>query len=123
MTLSLDENSSNYQIRAYKPGLIQINDQQYHRSLIVSANKLITDWSPQRFADLTEEDFAIFLELKPGILLLGTGATLQFPPLQLYGKLLNEKIGVEIMDTGAACRTYTALSAEDRNVVAALIIE
>lgn len=122
MSLTLDENHATYQIKAFKPGFIQVNDTTLTRSLIVSPTKLITDWSPQALSELHAQDLQEVLSFQPAILLIGTGATLVFPPVEVYGELINQGIGVEIMDTAAACRTYNALTAEDRNVVAALII-
>ena len=122
MSLTLDDNHAQYQIRAFQPGSIQINDQIYHASVIVSPSKLITDWTPQTINELKNEHLKVIMEIHPTILLIGTGKSLQFPPIDCYGDLINAGIGVEIMDTGAACRTYTILTAEDRNVIAALII-
>jgi uncharacterized protein len=120
--LTLDDNQAAYQIRAYRPGFIQINETVYTSSIVISSNQIITDWRPQALGELTQTDLQIIIPLKPTILLLGTGETLLFPALELYGDLINLGIGVEIMDTSAACRTYNVLTAEDRNVVAALII-
>ena len=120
--LRLDDNRAKYQIRGYKPGIIQVNDERLTQSIIISAEKLITDWPPQHINELTKEHLYIITTLRPAILLIGTGATLQFPATDVYGDLINQGIGVEIMDTSAACRTYNALTAEERNVAAALII-
>lgn len=120
--LTLDDNSSAFQIQAFKPGTIQINGQAYTRSLIVSADTLIDDWRPQHINELKAEDLTVILSLKPAILLIGTGETLQFPDIETYGELLNHGIGVEVMNTAAACRTFNALTAEHRHVIAALII-
>lgn len=122
MSLTLDENNATYQIRSYQPGRIQINDRLFHTSLIIAPEKLIDFWRPQTITDLEVHDFSIILSLRPAILLIGTGATLRFPPTSTYGDLINHGIGVEVMDTNAACRTYNALAAEGRNIVAALII-
>jgi len=122
MSLILDENNATYQIRAYQPGSIQINDRLLHNSIIIAPEKLIENWKPQKITDLTALDLAIILQWHPNILLIGTGEHLQFPILSTYGDFINQGIGVEIMDTRAACRTYNALTAEKRNVVAALII-
>jgi uncharacterized protein len=121
-TLNLDENQAHYQIRAFQPGMIQINEQTFTHSVIIAPDQLIEPWPPQTTADLSVEAFATILALKPNILLIGTGSTHQLVPLGVYGHLLNAGIGVEIMSTSAACRTYNALSAENRNVVAALIV-
>jgi uncharacterized protein len=122
-TLDLDDNKAMYQIRAYAPGAITINDTVYHNSLIISPQKLIENWAPQTIGDLTAESFSAVIELKPAILLIGTGSEHVFLATDIYGHLINLGIGVEVMSTGAACRTYNALSAEDRNVVAALVIK
>lgn len=121
-TFNLDDNQAIYQIRAYKPGIIQINEKILTSSVIIANNQLIEDWKPQTVNELTAESLAPIIDLKPDILLIGTGASMVFIPIEIYGELINQGIGVEIMNTGAACRTYNALTAENRNVVAALII-
>jgi uncharacterized protein len=121
-TLNLDNNQSFYQIKSYQPGSIQINDQIFTHSVIITPNELIESWPPQTVAELSAESLAPIAALQPNILLIGTGSQLIFLRLEIYGELINLGIGVEIMDTGAACRTFNALTSEDRNVVAALII-
>lgn len=122
-TLDIDENHANYQIRAYKPGMIKVNERVFTHSIIVSPDKLIENWPPKSVHEINSESFAEILALKPDILLIGTGNKLVFLATSVYGELINHGIGVEIMDTSAACRTYNALSAENRRVTAALIIE
>lgn len=121
-TFTLDNNDATYQIRAFKPGMIQINEKIYTQSVIIAPHSLIETWTPQTINELTAETLSPILVIKPDVLLIGTGSTLIFPALEIYGGLINASIGVEIMDTHAACRTYNALSAENRNVVAALIV-
>lgn len=123
MTLTLDENRATYQIRAYQPGQIQINDKIYQNSVIIAPHTLIEHWQPITLTELKASDLATVLTMKPAILLIGTGEKLIFPPAEVYGDLINQHIGVEIMDTRAACRTFNALTSEDRNVVAALLIK
>ncbi len=122
MSLSLDDNPSLYQIRAYKPGTIQVNQEFYTNSIIVSAKQLITPWKPQTIGELCTADLKVITELHPAILIIGTGEHLLFPSLEIYGDLINEGIGVEIMNTNAACRTFNILTSENRDVVAALIV-
>jgi uncharacterized protein len=122
MSLTLDENSARFQIRSYTPGEIRVNDLHFKNSIIVSPTKIIDKWPPQSVKDLNQKDFLVFLELMPAILLIGTGATHEILPVELYGELINAGIGVEVMNTFAACRTYNALTAEERNVAAALIV-
>lgn len=123
MGLDLDANQANFQIRAYKPGTVQINETLYTHSIIVSPEKLIDNWKPQHISELTQTDLTIILELSPAILLIGTGSMLAFPDIEVYGHLINKGIGIEVMDSSAACRTYNALTAENRNVAVALIIK
>jgi len=120
--LTPDDNNALFQIRGFKSGAIQINDQIYNSSIIISAKNLITDWQPQSVTELSAKDLEIILTLKPTILLIGTGDTQQFIPVEIYGELINHGIGVEVMNTPAACRTYMALTSENRNVVAALLL-
>ncbi len=121
-SLTLDDNSAQYQIRSYQPGTITINDKTLSSSVIITPTQLIETWAPQSVAELTSDSFAIIADLRPDILLIGTGASIIFIPAEMYGQLINLGIGVELMDTRAACRTYNALSAENRNVAAALLI-
>ena len=122
-SLELDENKSTYQIRAYRPGTLQINEKTLTQSVIITPTQLIENWAPQTSAELTADSLKPILALKPTILLIGTGSTHVFISPAIYGDLINQGIGVEVMDTSAACRTYNALSAEDREVAAALIIK
>jgi uncharacterized protein len=122
MPLTLDENSAIYQVRGYKAGCIQINQEYYYKSLIIDPNQLILDWFPQKLSELKFNHFDAVIKHRPSILLIGTGDKLEFPAIEVYGDLINQGIGVEIMNTHAACRTYNALSAEGRDVMAALIL-
>lgn len=121
-TFNLDENQALYQIRAYRPGCIAINDDRYTQSLIVAPTQIITHWPVAHWREINTDTLSCVLPLKPDILLIGTGATHELLPISHYGELLNHGIGVEVMSTSAACRTFSALSSENRNVVAALII-
>lgn len=122
-SLDLDANQAKYQIRSYQPGTISVNEKILTCSIIISPEQLIEDWPPQTISELTQNSFDPIIELKPTILLIGTGPNHTFISLDLYGHLINLGIGVEIMATDAACRTYNALSAENRHVIAALIIK
>jgi uncharacterized protein len=122
-TLNLDENSSIYQIRAFQPGMIQINDITLTKSVIISPSQLVQHWAPQSITELSAQSLKIIIDMKPDVLLIGTGSEHVFLPAEIYGELINHGIGVEVMETRAACRTFNALSAENRNVVAALIIK
>ncbi len=90
---------------------------------MVSRNEIFDDWRHAPLSSLTRADFEIALKLQPELIILGTGRKLVFPDRRMVWKIQSDGVGFEIMDTAAACRTYNILAAEDRNVVAALIIE
>jgi uncharacterized protein len=121
--LDLDHNQAQFQIRSFKPGAIRVNNQTFAHSIILTPDQLILDWGPQTITELTSESLQPIIAFKPDVLLLGTGSALVLVPAHIYGELINHGIGVEIMNTGAACRTFNALSAENRHVAAALIIK
>ncbi|WP_218814538.1 Mth938-like domain-containing protein [Rickettsiella endosymbiont of Dermanyssus gallinae] len=122
MELNLDSGEGQYHIRGYGDGFIQINDEKVDHSIIVSANKLIDPWPPQSLAELNPTHFLLLFDLKPEIVLLGTGLHSSFPDPALLADFYAKKIGIEIMSTAAACRTYAVLMAEGRKVAAALLI-
>jgi uncharacterized protein len=109
-------------IRAYAPGRITVSDTQLNRSFIVAADALVEDWPPQRFEELTVEHLKAALVLDPEILIIGTGKEQRFLPGELMAALSKTGMGLEVMDTAAACRTYNVLLSEDRKVVAALLM-
>lgn len=122
MRFAEDDNSGRYHIRAYSAGQIAVNDECLTRSIVISVSQLIRDWPPQRFEDITREHLQLAAELRPEILLLGTGALMRFPPPGLVAELQAAGVGIEVMDTAAACRTFNVLAAERRQVVAALLM-
>jgi uncharacterized protein len=101
---------------------VMVNGERYDRSIAVLAEEVRSDWVVASFDALDEAHFTYFLALKPDVLLLGTGALQYFPHPRLYRTLTEAGIGVECMDTPAACRTYNILVAEGRRVVAAILI-
>lgn len=107
----------------YGEGYVEVNRQRHTQSLVVSGERLITDWPVASLEGLGADHMAALVELKPEIVLLGTGARFQFPEPALLAPLYKAGIGVEAMDTPAACRTYNILQGEGRNVIAALIVE
>jgi uncharacterized protein len=110
-------------IRGYVKNRITIGDRTYRSSLIISPHRIIEDWQPQSTGDLTEADFKLMLELDPELVLLGTGERLRFPHQSITQPLMRQSVGLEVMGTAAACRTYNVLAHEGRNVVASLIVD
>ena len=119
---SEDNPADGYFIQKYDSERIIINDRGFDASLIISPERVIEHWQPQSIELLTANHFDAILELEPEIALLGTGEKLVFPNIETYSSLIQQGIGVEIMDTGAACRTYNILMGENRRVVAGLIL-
>ena len=101
---------------------VVVSGERFTGSIVVMANEVRSDWTATLFEDLSEVHFNYFLALQPEILLLGTGARQRFPHPRLYRMLTDAHIGLECMDTPAACRTYNILVAEDRKVVAGILI-
>jgi uncharacterized protein len=122
MELNLDTGEGRYQIRAYANDFIQVNEQKIRHSLIVMPNQLVDPWPPHSIADLTADYLQLIIELHPSIVLLGSGENLAFPDAALLNVFYQQKIGIEVMNNGAACRTYMVLMSEGRNVAAALLI-
>lgn len=124
MQFNLDNAKGKFIIRSYETGEIQINDEHIQQSVIVTPTLLINPWQPQDFQELTAQHLQsiLTLEPQPSVLLLGTGAKLTFPDTELLAPFYQRGMGVEVMDTAAACRTFMVLLSEDRNVAAALLI-
>ncbi len=109
-------------ITGYGSGYILINRERYESNVIVTAKTVVPGWSANSEMDLDESDLLPVIELAPQIVLIGSGALLRFPePAALKG-LIAARIGYEVMDTHAACRTYNILLEEGRNVAAALVL-
>ena len=115
------ETQTNYLIRGWEPGSIQIDDRQLVGDVIISPEQLVEDWQPPAPQAMTMAALAPALALDPAILLLGTGHSITFPDADLAGLLAVEGIGFEVMTTPAACRTYNVLAVEGRPVVAAIL--
>lgn len=108
-------------IQAYERGQVTVNERIYTDSFVLSATQIFTPWPVASISDLEPSHFDCVLELKPDVVLLGTGDKQVFPALEILGHFAEFNLGVEIMDTGALCRTFNILIAEDRQVVAAII--
>lgn len=108
-------------IRAFEIGRVLIGESWHDGNLIVSAEHIVPDWRAEDPRELSLEDFGPALRLEPEIVLLGTGTNALLPDVDLMESFAQRAIGLEIMSTPAACRTYNVLVHEDRRVVAALM--
>lgn len=122
MKLHLNTRTNQNIFTAHGAGNVTVNGQCFEHSIVVTPEQVFSDWQPQGFDALKESHFVYLLAMKPEIVLLGTGAQQRFPHPRLYQQLTAAGIGVESMDTPAACRTYNILMGEDRKVVAAILL-
>ncbi len=95
----------------------------YRENVVVTADQIVTGWCPAGFDALTDADFAAIAALRPEIVLLGTGAKQRFPSPRLIRALAEARIGLDVMDTPAACRTFNILAAEERKVAVAILLD
>ena len=122
MKLQLTNTGNQKMFTEHGPDYVAVNGVRYERSIVVMPERVLTDWDVPDFASLDTRHFTYLLALQPEILLLGTGERQQFPHPNLYRDLIQAGIGLECMDTAAACRTYNILMSEDRKVVAAILL-
>jgi len=104
------------------PGWVRVGADEHRESFILAPDTILKPWAAGGFEGLSEADFAALLALKPEIALLGTGAKQRFPHPRLYRALIDARIGVEVMDSAAAARTYNIIASEGRRVVAGLLL-
>jgi uncharacterized protein len=110
-------------VTGYDASGVEINAQGFHFSLIVMPEVPPRPWEVARFDDLTAQHFEQIAADAPDVVILGTGARQRFVHPRLVASLSAQRIGVECMDSHAACRTYNILMGEGRKVTLALIIE
>jgi uncharacterized protein len=122
MRFTQDSSSAANLIRAYGAAGLKINDDIYRETVIVSASTVLTLPEVVDFAHLAAIYPSRLLALEPEIVLVGTGQRQIFPPPSFRVRFLRAGIGLEVMDTGAACRTFNVLVAEQRRVVALLMM-
>ncbi len=123
MKLQSDPHSGANTITGYGDGYVEINQTPYAHAVLLSSDGAISAWPVESFDSLEASDFEQMIALKPELILIGTGARQRFPKPELLKSLISAKIGFEIMDSQAACRTYNILVGEGRQVLLALIVE
>lgn len=122
MKFTLESSSRVNLVRAYSGTELKIGEDLVRSSCIVSADRLICDWPPQSVDALAPEHLEAIFALAPEVVLLGTGERQRFPPGQIRAAFASRGVGLEVMDLGAACRTYNVLVQEERRAVAALLL-
>lgn len=114
---------SSVTIHHVEPGAIQVGDKLVRDNIALTADEIMHDWQASVIEELTEDDFEPLLASEPELILLGTGPSSIFPPRELVFSLARRGIGLETMDTAAACRTFNILISEGRRVAAVLIVK
>ena len=110
-------------IQSYGDGWIAVNGEKIGRSVVLSSTGDRVDWPCERFSDLQAGHFEGLLAYQPEVVIFGSGQKLRFVHPSLHAALMAQRVGVETMDTLAACRTFNILAQEGRRVVAALLLE
>ncbi|MBU3670408.1 MAG: hypothetical protein FGM17_06780 [Polynucleobacter sp.] len=123
MKLQSDPHSGANAITGYGNGYVEINQIPYDHAVILKSDGAISEWPVKSFEELEAGHFAQMVDFKPELVLIGTGSRQRFPKPELLKPLIAAKIGFEIMDSQAACRTYNILVGEGRQVLLALLVE
>ncbi len=123
MKLQSDPHSGANTITGYGDGYIEINKIPYSHAVLLSSDGEILEWAVKSFDELSPADFTQMASLKPELIIIGTGKRQRFPKPELLKTLIDAKLGFEVMDSQAACRTYNMLVGEGRQVLLALIVE
>jgi uncharacterized protein len=114
---------SNVTIRQVDSGSIRVGDEHLHGSFALTPDEIIRDWTACNIEKLSQDDFEPLIAAGPELILLGTGSKPVFPPRELVFSLARRGIGLETMDTAAACRTFNILVADGRKIAAVLILK
>ncbi|HIE55480.1 MAG TPA: hypothetical protein EYP90_09915 [Chromatiaceae bacterium] len=122
MKFSADLSESPWLITAFEPGRIRVGQEYHEENLLLMPDRLRQPWPVACLEELTQEAVQELTRYQPDLILFGTGEIQRFPPPALLAPLMEARIGHEVMDTAAACRTYNILLNEGRPVLAALIV-
>jgi len=123
MKFTLESGSNVNVIRSYSAQEIRIGEHSIRSSCIVMADALIASWPPATLDELQVNHLDPIFELRPELVLLGTGARQRFAPAEIRSAFATRGIGIEAMDLGAACRTFNILVQEERRVAALLFLK
>jgi len=110
-------------LTAHGPGWVAINNERVEQSVVLGSRGERFVWHCARFEELGPEHFAQLAEIGAETVIFGSGARIRFPQPAWLRPLIDRRIGLETMDTAAACRTYNILAGEGRHVLAALLVE
>jgi uncharacterized protein len=121
MKMRADRIEGQNAIARHGPEGVVVGGVEHTESVVVPWRGQVLAWGVPEFESLTPQHFERLAALKPELVIFGSGPRLRFPAPALLRPLIDARIGIETMDTAAACRTYNVLFAEGRSVVAALL--
>lgn len=124
MAMKLEADNFDVQtIQGYGPGWVGVQGEKLTHSVILGSQGQRVNWKCNQFEDLTEAHFAQLADFDAELIIFGSGSRIRFPQAAWLQPLMAKRMGLETMDTGAACRTYNILAGEGRRVVVALVLE
>lgn len=121
MQLNLERPDYTYYLRGADGAQALVNDRVLARSFMLAPDTLVEEWPVTDATAMTPDDLAPLFDLKPELIVLGTGARQTFPSPAVRAACLTRGIGLEVMDNAAAARTYSVLAGEGRRVVAGFL--
>ena len=122
MHIQLEANDNNT-IRSYSNTAIKVGETIHESSVIISRDAIITPWTVHTVQELTDDNFKPIIELEPEIIIIGHQQSLSTVPMLIMQSLSKQRIGLECMSIGAACRTFNVLLSEKRKVVVGIILQ
>ena len=121
MQLNLERPDYRYFLRGANGSAALVNERRIERSFVIAPDSLVEDWPVRDATAMATTDLDVMLALEPELIVLGTGASQQFPPAAVMAACLQRGIGIEVMTNAAAARTYSVLAGESRRVVAGFV--
>lgn len=122
MKLNLANTGQQNVVTAHGDGYVEINARRHQQSVMLGS-AVLAPWPVANIREVTAEHFAPVTAHLPEVLIIGTGRRFTFPPPQALRPLIEARVGHEVMDTPAACRTYNVLLGEGRKVMAVLVVD
>jgi len=123
MKIELDNlHEGQHKITTYSNSSITVANASYRSNIILTTDKVLENCLPKRVQDMDESHLNTIIALNPEIVLFGTGGTIAFPADDVCQLLYMRQIGFEVMNTGAACRSFNFLLGEGRKIVSALFM-
>ena len=122
MQLSQENPDFIYVLRGISAAGVLVNQETLGASFVLTPNQLVQGWRPASVDELQRQDMDAVLALQPALVLVGTGPRQRFPAPAVMAALLTRGIGIEVMDSAAAARTFNVLATEGRKVVAAFLV-